>query len=190
MVFSVQQLLIEIGTEVITVMFILMVPMSDQEYFFRRFHGLFSTPVYLFPRKCFPAAPIDILNYTPMLKPGDQLSDQVVIRGTSYRAGFLVITKVFSDDVLQVGEILKVVVRKNRVHFLVTQSEAARNKLGFFESLPSDTVALSAYEALGDYKPIIKRADSTCYPFVLHHHVVPPPLGDGKCSMLTTFLDT
>jgi hypothetical protein len=115
-----------------------------------------------------------------MVKPGDQLSDQVVIRGTSYRAGFLLITKVYSEDVLQIGEALKVVLRKNTVLFLVTLSEAARNKLGFFESLPCDTVALVSYEALADYKPIIKRADNVCYPFVLHHHVGPPPFDDGK----------
>ena len=115
-----------------------------------------------------------------MLQPGDQLSDLVMIRGTTYRAGFVVITKVFSPDVLQVGEILKIVVRKNRVLFLVILSEAARNHLGFFESLPLDTgtVALASYKNLGDYKPLIKRADNVCYPFVLHHHVVPSP--DGK----------
>jgi hypothetical protein len=115
-----------------------------------------------------------------MLKPGDQLMDQIVIWGTTYRTGYVVITKVFSDDVLQVGEILKIIERKNSVQFLVLQSEAARNKLGFFESLPSNTVALAKYENLSDYKPIIKRADNECYPFVLHHHVVSPHLEDGK----------
>jgi hypothetical protein len=114
-----------------------------------------------------------------MLKPGDLVSDQVVINGTCYRTGFIIITKVFSEDVLQVGEILKIVVRKNSVQFLVLQSEAARNKLGFFESLPSDRVALASYKTLEDYKPLIKRADNVCYPFVLHHHVVPLPLDDG-----------
>jgi hypothetical protein len=116
--------------------------------------------------------PVDILKYTPMLQPGDQISDQVVIQGTCYRAGFVVVTKVFSDDVLEVGEILKIVVRRNSVQFLILKSEAARNKLGFFESLPSNTAALATYDTLGDYKPIIKRADNACFPFVLHHHVV------------------
>jgi hypothetical protein len=115
-----------------------------------------------------------------MLKSADQLSDQVVIRGTLYKVGFVVITKVFSEDVLEVGDILKIVVRKNTVMFLVLLSEAARNKLGFFESVPSGTVTLASYESLGDYKPIFKRADNACFPFVLHHHVVPPLLDDGE----------
>jgi hypothetical protein len=133
----------------------------------------------MFPRKISPATPGDVLKFSPLVKPGDQLSDQVVIRGTCYRAGFLLITKVFSEDVLQVGEVLKIVLRKDNVMFLVMQSEAARNSLGFFEALPSETVALASYEALADYKPIIKRADNVCYPFVLHHHVGPPSFDDS-----------
>lgn len=120
-----------------------------------------------------------------MLKPGDLVSDQVVIRGTCYRTGYVVITKVFSEDVLQVGEILKIVVRRNSVMFLVLLSEAARNNLGFFESVPIGTVALANYEKLGDFKPIFKRGDNACFPFVLHHHVVPPLLDD--CKYLTEY---
>jgi len=111
-----------------------------------------------------------------MVRDGDQLCDQVVILGTTYRPGFLVITKVVSPDVLEVGEILKVVLRNGRVLLLVMLSDAARNNLGFFEALPRDTVALTSYEALVDFKPIIKRGDSLCYPFVLHHHVGPAPI--------------
>ena len=141
--------------------------------YFRRFNGLFSTPKYLFPQKILPATPSDVLKYTPMVKTGDQLSDQVVILGSKYRTGFLVICKAFSEDVMQVGEILKVILRKNTLMFLVTLSEAVRNELGFFESLPSDTVSVIKYDSLADYKPIIKRADNATFPFVLHHHVCP-----------------
>ena len=115
-----------------------------------------------------------------MVKQGDQIYDSVVIRGTTYRAGFLLVTKVFSEDVLQVGEIVKIVLRKTDVLLLVMLSEAARNDLGFFEALPSETVAMVSYDSLADYKPIIKRGDSYTYPFVLHHHVSPPPVDDGE----------
>jgi hypothetical protein len=95
---------------------------------------------------------------------------------TLYCPGFIVITEVMSPDVLEVGEILKIILRNGRVLFLVMLSDATRNDLGFFEALPSDTVALTSFEALFDYKPLIKRGESLCYPFVLHHHVGPPPL--------------
>lgn len=145
---------------------------------FRRFRGLFSTPAFVFPRKCSPPTDADLGKYSPFVQPDDQLSDKVVIRGTTYRTGYLVITKVFSCDVLEVGVILKVIVRKNSVRFLVVLSEAVRHRLGFFESLPLNTVRLTHYKALADFKPLFKRADNACYPFVLHHHVVPSPLND------------
>ena len=140
---------------------------------------MFSTPKYLFPRKVSTVSTSDIEIYAPLVQQGDQISESVVIRGTTYRAGFLVITKVFSEDVLQVGEILKIVLRKSSLLMLVKLSEAARNKLGFFDALPTETVGLVTYDSLGDFKPIIKRGDSYLYPFVLHHHVSPPPFDDA-----------
>jgi hypothetical protein len=109
----------------------------------------------------------------------DQISDKVIIRGTTYRTGYVVITKVYSSDVLQVGTILQVVRRKNAVMFLILLSESARNTLGFFESLSTDTLDLVPYEKLADFKPVIKRGDNDSFPFVLHHHV-PTSLEDGK----------
>ena len=137
-------------------------------------------PKFMFPRKFVSASSSDVLKYSPMVKLGDQIYDSVVVRGTTYRAGFLVITKVLSEDVLQVGEILKIVLRKMDVLMMVILSMAARNSLGFFEALPSETVSLVSIDDLMDYKPIIKRGDSCTFPFVLHHHVgpLPPPFFD------------
>jgi hypothetical protein len=117
--------------------------------------------------------------YSPLVRFGDQLSEKVIIRGTTYRTGYVIITKVYSCDVLQVGTILQVIMRKNAVLFLILLSESVRNKLGFFESLLLDTVDLVQYEKLADFKPIIKRGDNASFPFVLHHHV-PAPLGDSR----------
>ena len=128
--------------------------------------------------------------YAPLVQFGDQICDSVVIRGSSYRTGFLVITEVYSEDVLQVGEIVKILLRNSRLLMLVILCEAARNKLGFFEALPTGTVSLVSFDSLGDYKPIIKRGDSYIYPFVLHHHVGPPPFDDGKfvyAEVITVF---
>jgi hypothetical protein len=124
----------------------------------------------MFPRKFVSASSSKVLKYSPMVKLGDQIYNSVVVRGTTYRSGFLVISKVFSEDLLQVGEILKIVLRKQDVLMVVILSMAARNSLGFFEALPSETVAMVSF------KPIIKRGDSYTFPFVLHHHVGPLPL--------------
>jgi hypothetical protein len=68
---------------------------------------------------------------------------------------------VISPDVLEVGEVLKIVFRNGEVLFLLLLSDAARNNLDFFEALPREQVTLTSFEALADYKPIIKRGDST-----------------------------
>jgi hypothetical protein len=150
---------------------------------FRSFHGLFSSPVFLFPRKCSPATNSDLSIFSPLVLPGDQLSEQVTIKGTTYRAGYVIVTKVFSSEVLEVGTILKILFRKNAVMFLVNLSEAVRNRLGFFETLPLNIVSLAHYQKLGDYKPLIKRSDNSCYSFVLHHHIVSPPVDDDLPSV-------
>jgi hypothetical protein len=107
----------------------------------------------------------------------------VIIRGTTYRTGYVIVTKVYSSEVLEVGTILKVLFRKNAVMFLVTLSEAVRHRLGFFESLPLNKMSVAHYEKLGDYKPLIKRSDNACFYFVLHHHIVSPPVDDDLPSV-------
>jgi hypothetical protein len=148
----------------------------DKYKSFRLFCGLFATPKYVFPRKVSSVTPNDFANFSPILKDGDQLYNQVVILGTTCHPASLVITKVISPDIVEVGEILKFVFRNGQVFFLLMLSDAARNSLGFFEALPRQEVALTTFDALADYKPIIKRGDSPYFPFVLHHHVGPAPL--------------
>jgi hypothetical protein len=142
-------------------------------------NGLFSTPAFIFPGKCSPANEKDFKMFSPLVKVGDQLCEKVHIKGTDYKVGHVVVTKIHSSDVLQVGTILKVVMRKTSLLFLVQLSDAARTKLGFFETLPLDTVDLVDYEKLADYKPVIKRGNNRCFPFVLHHHI-PTPLATSK----------
>lgn len=129
----------------------------------------------MFPGRCSSASTEEVSKYSPLVEFGDQLSERVVIHGTTYRAGCVVITKVYSSDVLEVGTVLKVLLRRSAVLFLVLLSEAARTKFGFFETLPLNKMDLVQYEKLADFKPLVKRGDNTCFPFVLHHHV-PTPL--------------
>jgi hypothetical protein len=136
--------------------------------------GLFNIPSFLFPGKCTQVDAQQLSMYSPLVEPGDLISDKVIIRGTHYRAGYVVVLKVYSADVLTVGTIIRVVLRKSSVHFLVHTSDAARTKLGFFESLPAGKVDLVDYEQLADFKPLVKRGSNKCFPFILHHHVSAP----------------
>lgn len=125
----------------------------------------------MFPGKCQSASEAQLLQYSPLVTGGDLLSDKVTIKGTSYQAGHIVVTKVVSCDILEVGTIVNIVLRKDTVFFLLLQSQAARVKLGYFESLPSNTAILVKYDQLADFKPLIKRGANDCFIFVLHHHI-------------------
>jgi hypothetical protein len=100
----------------------------------------------------------------------DVLTDKIVVRSTKYRTGQIVILKVESDDVIQAGRILKIVVRRGKVFFLVRRYDCARGKFRYFDALPVD-LALVKYSSVRDYKPLICRSDEECPKFLLHHHL-------------------
>jgi hypothetical protein len=81
------------------------------------------------------------------------------------------VLSVASVDVLTVGVILHIVIRGERMLFVVSVHEAARSSFGFFQACPCDIVELLDYANLIDFKPLIKRDNSSCFKFVLHHHV-------------------
>lgn len=106
---------------------------------------------------------------------GDIVSDKIEIKGTNYRVGHVLVTKVISSDILEIGTVLEIVLRENVVLFLLEMSHGARTRLGFFEALPTETVKLVGYKDLADFKPLVKRGANISFPFVLHHHL-PTPL--------------
>ncbi len=132
----------------------------------REKHGLFSEPTVVFPGQS--SAEVENI---PLLQSGDQVYDKVMIKGTNYSLGQVLILKVVSVDVLEVGTIEKVLFRNNTIFFLVKLSDAVRHRLGFFETLSLGTLQLIEFNNLADYKPLIKRGEGDFYPFILHHHV-------------------
>jgi hypothetical protein len=143
--------------------------------FVRIYSGLFRKQSLEFPGKSCPASDDDMSTYGLLVKPSDVLADKVVANGTEYSAGNIVVMEVFSSDVIRVGVILRVVLRRGQLFFLVSLHEAARNRFGFFDSLPCNQVTVVNADLLADYKPLVKRGDYLCFPFILHHHL-PTPL--------------
>jgi hypothetical protein len=137
--------------------------------------GLFSALDLQFPGKKVPPSEADLLQFPGLLQREDLLANKVVAKGTLYHAGPIVVTKVHSQDVLEVGEIQNIVVRQSSIFFLVSLYNAARNRFKYFESLPTNKVAMVAYTKLADYKPLVKRSNNLCFPFVLHHHLPSVP---------------
>jgi hypothetical protein len=143
--------------------------------FFRMYAGMFASPALQFPGKQLPPSEEDLLQFPGIIQRGDIVASRVIAKGTVYRPGQVVVTQVHSQDVLEVGDIQRIVVRGGKLYLLVTLHDAARNNFRYFESLPSLKVKLVAYNKLSDYKPLVKRGKNICFPFVLHHHIPSPP---------------
>ncbi len=113
--------------------------------------------------------------YGNLLKAIDFTTTKVTIKGTDYDVGYLVVLEVLTSDVLVIGEIEKVVVRKSNILFIVSVHDAARQEFQFFKTSPRQKLAVVKQVSLADYRPLMKRGHGTSFPFVLHHHL-PTPL--------------
>jgi hypothetical protein len=134
---------------------------------FRLFKGLFSSPEVRCPGKCTLATVDDIKLYSPLLFPGDLLTEKIQVKGTLYRVKHIVVLEVCSKDVLKIGVLQQVVLRKKQVLFIVSLHDAARNNFRFFQTVPCHALNIVPVEKLADYKPLIKRGNC----FILHHHI-------------------
>jgi hypothetical protein len=140
----------------------------------RVYSGFFSLPQIQFPgKKLTPAEQSGSLP-AEFFKRGDVLTDKIIVKNTKYRVGHLVVTSVESENVLEVGCILQIVVRHREVLFLVTRYECGRTRFRYFDAHPLD-VCLVKYSSLRDYKPLIRRGAEECPRFLLHHHLPTMP---------------
>lgn len=137
--------------------------------------GLFSAPIFQFPAKKAPPTYDEKVSFGTLLQPGDLLTTRSVVAGTDYRKGQIVVISVTSDDVLTVGIILSTVIRKDCLLFIVSVHDAIRTPWRFFQSCPREVIDIVDYKCLGDFKPLVKRDQSNCFRFVLHHYL-PSPL--------------
>lgn len=137
----------------------------------RAFNGFFSAPEVEFSGNTSTYESCSDLYARQFCRPGDILADDVTVKNTHYRTGHIVITGVESDDVLLIGQILKIVVRGNNVLFVVSNFEAARARYRFFEVHTLNKVSLVLQSSLSDYKPIVPIGKDETFKFVLHHHI-------------------
>jgi len=140
----------------------------------RNYRGFFSAPEIQFPGKKFtPKSGGGSLPREFFIN-GDVLTNKILVKNTKYRVGHLLVTRVESDNVLQVGSILKIVVRQGVIHFLVKRYECARARFRYFDCLPID-IGFVKYSSIWDYKPLIRRSSGECPVFLLHHHLPSRP---------------
>ena len=81
--------------------------------------------------------------------------------------------EVLDVDNIVVGIVQTILIKNDKVYFVVERRDASRNFLQYFETKQSDD-PVSAYvksDDLADFKPLIKRGSLSRYEFVLHHRI-------------------
>ena len=71
--------------------------------FFRLYRGLFSEPKIQFPAKKTSPSEQQLHTFAGLLQSSDLLTDEVIVTGTTYKTGRLVVTAVTSSDVIEAG---------------------------------------------------------------------------------------
>ena len=103
----------------------------------------------------------------------DLICKTIYVNNQEYRNGDLLVLEVNDIDNMTVGLIQTILVRGDKVHFVVQKFEASRNYLQYFESMDVNDPVSHFIESstLADFKPLIKRGTTKKFVFILHHHV-------------------
>ena len=96
-----------------------------------------------------------------------------MVNDCKYVNGDLLVIEVLDVDNIVVGIVQTILIKNDKVYFVVERRDASRNFLQYFETKQSDD-PVSAYvksDDLADFKPLIKRGSLSRYEFVLHHRI-------------------
>lgn len=142
------------------------------------YHGIFDFMPFTLPEKVSCKADIteqNAFNVTLKSFMGDKdlLCENVMINGQLYKSGDIVVVSVTDCDNISVGFIQSILVKAEKVYFVVQKYDAVRSFMRYFESsLTSDPMSVFIESSkIADYKPLIKRGTSSRFVFFFHHHV-------------------
>jgi hypothetical protein len=82
-----------------------------------------------------------------------------------------VVTKVISQDVIEIGVVKKIVARETDLLLVISEYSCARSRWRFFEALPLNRVSLADSKSLEDFKPLFRLGSSEYLKFFLHHYI-------------------
>ena len=104
---------------------------------------------------------------------GDLVCSDIFVNSQNYQNGDLIVNEVLEGgEALKVGMIKTILVRGNKVCFVIKQYISVRDTLGYYESKNVDAEFLvKDSTTLADNKPLIMRGTVTKFQFVLHHHI-------------------
>ena len=103
----------------------------------------------------------------------DLVCYQVEYKHQKYSQGdIVVVDNTEGGDKLDVGLIEIIIVRKNKVYFVLKRYVASKQELGYFEAEKSnEEITFIEAKLLADFKPLIMHGTKSKFHFVQHHHI-------------------
>ena len=141
------------------------------------YNGMFNTYPFILPDTVFKKSDLtDTTEFDKNLKmfmnDTDILCKSAFINNQAYKVGDLVVISLLDCDKMNVGDIRSILVRENKVYFVVEKYNAVRNDLQYFEAVSNDS-AFHFVEPgkLADFKPLSKKGIKDKFLFTLHHFI-------------------
>ena len=142
------------------------------------YNGMFPDPTYNIPEHVLYKHDIkEDSDFHVSLKSSmgsrDFICDSIFVNYQNYKNRDLVVVSIKDSDNICVGIIMSILVKENKVYFVVKKYKAKRNWLQFFQNISSNSTVFEFIDCnrLVDYKPLIMRGTVDNFIFTLHHHV-------------------
>ena len=142
------------------------------------YHGMFNSRLYELPNVVLHKKDIiDESDFNTNLKSfmssNDLVCSSIIVRNQMYKTEDLVVLDIADCDNVSVGLIKTILIKDDKVYFVVKRYGATRNWLQYFESEKPDDNICEFVESknIKDSKPLIKRGTSNNFVFTFHHHV-------------------
>ena len=112
-------------------------------------------------------------NLKSFMSSNDLVCSSIIVRNQMYKNDDLIVLDIADCDNVSVGLIKTLLIKDDKVYFVVQRYRATRNWLQYFESVKPDDNICEFVESknIKDSKPLIKRGTANKFLFVFHHHV-------------------
>ena len=142
------------------------------------YHGMFDMSQYTLPEAVM--SKTDLVDDTPFncklkefMCDDDLICSSIFVNSQMYKNDDLVVLEVIDNDNICVGIIQTILLRRQKIYFVVQKHKAERNILRVFDvkQINDPVNIFVSVDKLADFKPVVKRGTSKRFMFVLHHHV-------------------